>query len=79
MPRELRCVNHPDRPVQPPSKVLCQECFAALDHKMRVEMPRWFEDQARRMAGRDAEFKQSDGAEYDDLDNDQAWLAPEED
>lgn len=30
-----RCVNGCDAPPHPPSKVLCKECFARLDKKMR--------------------------------------------
>lgn len=29
------CVNGDGRPIQKPSKVLCAECLAALDRKMR--------------------------------------------
>lgn len=36
MGAKLRCCNHPDRPVRPPSKVLCAECFAKLDAKFRA-------------------------------------------
>lgn len=28
------CCNGDGRPVQPPSKVLCKECFAELDKQM---------------------------------------------
>ena len=30
------CVNGDHRPVQPPSRVLCQECFAVLDQQMHA-------------------------------------------
>lgn len=30
------CVNGDGRPIQPPSWVLCAECFAELDAKMRA-------------------------------------------
>ena len=29
------CVNGCEKPVQPPSKVLCKECFKELDEKMK--------------------------------------------
>lgn len=31
----MTCCNHPNRPVEPPSRVLCSECFAALDPKFQ--------------------------------------------
>jgi hypothetical protein len=30
------CVNGCNRPVQPPSKVLCKECFAKLDEQVHL-------------------------------------------
>lgn len=34
------CYNGDGRPIQPPSKVLCRECFAALDVKLRAVLTR---------------------------------------
>ena len=31
----VRCVNGDGRPIYSPSKVLCKECFEALDRKMQ--------------------------------------------
>lgn len=33
--KRYRCCNHPDRPARLPSHVLCAECFAGLDAKIR--------------------------------------------
>lgn len=30
-----KCCNGCDKPPQPPSKVLCEDCFAKLDQKMQ--------------------------------------------
>jgi len=34
--KKFKCCNHPDRPARLPSHVLCAECFAALDVRMKA-------------------------------------------
>lgn len=34
--KKFVCCNHPDRPAQAPSRVLCAECFDELDKKFRA-------------------------------------------
>ena len=46
--RELKeCCNGDGRPIQWPSKVLCKECLAKLDQKMRQLFGKHIADEAK--------------------------------